>query len=139
MEPIRLELPTDLGVGPVNAYLFTQPEVVLVDAGIKTDACWEALVDGLAAHGLAPADVARIVITHTHVDHYGLAGRLVAESDATVWVSELGAPWLSAADEKWQERLVYYRDDFLRHLGLPAEMVAKLLGDICLLYTSRCV
>ena len=47
MEPIRLELPTDLGVGPVNAYLFTQPEVVLVDAGIKTDACWEALVDCL--------------------------------------------------------------------------------------------
>ena len=45
------------------------------------------------------ADVARVVITHTHVDHYGLAGRLVAESDATVWVSELGAPWLSAADE----------------------------------------
>jgi glyoxylase-like metal-dependent hydrolase (beta-lactamase superfamily II) len=135
MEPIRLELPTDLGVGPVNAYLFTQPEVVLVDAGIKTDACWEALVDGLAAHGLAPADVARIVITHTHVDHYGLAGRLVAESDATVWVSELGAPWLSAADEKWQERLVYYRDDFLRHLGLPAEMVAKLLGDMVRLTT----
>ena len=135
MEPIRLELPTDLGVGPVNAYLFTQPEVVLVDAGIKTDACWEALVDGLAARGLAPADVARVVITHTHVDHYGLAGRLVAESDATVWVSELGAPWLSAADDKWQERLVYYRDDFLRRLGLPAEMVAKLLSDMIRLTT----
>ena len=135
MEPYRLELPTDLGVGPVNAYLFTQPEVVLVDAGIKTDACWEALVDGLAAYGLAPSDVARVVITHTHVDHYGLAGRLVAESDATVWVSEFGAPWLLAADDKWQERLVYYRDDFLLHLGLPANMVAKLLGDMTRLTT----
>ena len=127
MEPIRLELPTDLGVGPVNAYLFTQPEVVLVDAGIKTDACWAALIDGLAAHGLAPADVARVVISHAHVDHYGLAGRLVAESDATVWVSELGAPWLLAAADKWQERLVYYRDDFLRHLGLPAAVTETTL------------
>ena len=135
MEPHRLELPTDLGVGPVNAYLFTQPEVVLVDAGIKTDACWEALVDGLAAHGLAPADVARVVITHTHVDHYGLAGRLVAESDATVWVSELGAPWLSAAEALWHERLVYYRDDFLRHLGLPADVVAVTLHGLELLAT----
>ena len=133
MEPIRLDLPADLGIGSVNAYLFTQPEVVLVDAGIKTDACWEALVDGLAVHGLAPADVARVVISHTHVDHYGLAGRLVAESDATVWVSELGAPWLSAADALWHERLVYYRDDFLRHLGLPDDVTATTLHGLELL------
>ena len=32
MEPIRLELPTGLDVGPVNVYLFRQPEPVLVDA-----------------------------------------------------------------------------------------------------------
>lgn len=133
MQPIRLELPADLGIGSVNAYLFTQPEVVLVDAGIKTDACWEALVDGLALHGIAPTDVARVVISHTHVDHYGLAGRLVAESDATVWVSELGAPWLSAADALWRERLVYYRDDFLRHLGLPDEVTATTLRGLELL------
>lgn len=130
MQPLRLELPADLGIGQVNAYLFTQPEIVLVDAGIKTDACWEALVDGLALHGVAPADIARIVISHTHVDHYGLAGRLVAESDATVWVSELGAPWLTAADALWQERLVYYRDDFLRYLGLPADVVATTLHGL---------
>lgn len=127
MEPHRLELPTDLGVGPVNAYLFTHPEVVLVDAGIKTLACWEALVDGLAQHGIAPADIARVVISHAHVDHYGLAGRLVAESDATVWISELGAPWLVASGDRWRERLDYYRDDFLRHLGLPDDVVALTL------------
>ena len=130
MPPIRLELPTNLGVGPVNAYLFTQPEVVLVDAGIKTDECWEALVDGLAAHGLCPADVARVVITHAHVDHYGLAGRLAAESDATVWIADLGAPWLTATAAMWAERLVYYRDDFLRHLGLAQETVAVTLAGM---------
>ncbi len=130
MEPIRLELPTGLAVGSVNTYLFTHPEVVLVDAGIKSDECWNALVDGLAAHGLAPADVARVVITHAHVDHYGLAARLAAESDATVWVSDLASPWLLATAEKWRERLVYYRDDFLRHLGLPPEMVAAMLEDM---------
>ncbi len=40
MKPIRIELPTGLGVGPVNAYLFTEPEVVLVDAGVNSDECW---------------------------------------------------------------------------------------------------
>jgi len=130
MSPIRLELPTNLGVGPVNSYLFIQPEVVLVDAGIKSDECWEALGDGLAARGLAPADVARVVITHPHVDHYGLAGRLAAESDATVWIVDLGAPWLTATRAMWAERLVYYRDDFLRHLGLPPEVVEMTLSGM---------
>lgn len=127
MEPIRIELPTGLGVGSVNAYLFEHPEIVLVDAGIKSAECWEALVDGLALRGLAARDLSRVVITHTHVDHYGLAGRIVAESDATVWVSDLGAPWLLATAKKWQERLVYYRDDFLPHLGLPREAVETTL------------
>lgn len=130
MEPIRIELPTGLGVGSVNAYLFTHPEVVLVDAGIKSADCWEALVDGLATHGLAPADVARVVITHAHVDHYGLAARLAAESDATIWASDLAAPWLRATNEMWHERLVYYRNDFLRHLGLPAEVVTMTLAGM---------
>jgi len=133
MQPIRLELPTNLGVGPVNAYLFTQPEIVLVDAGIKSAACWEALVDGLVGHGIAPADIARVVITHPHVDHYGLAGRLATESDATIWIADLGAPWLTATAEKWQERLAYYRDDFLRHLGLPPDVVALTLAGMAAL------
>lgn len=127
MEPIRIELPTGLAVGSVNAYLFEHPEAVLVDAGIKSAACWEALVDGLALRGLAVSDLSRVVITHAHVDHYGLAGRIVAESDATVWVSDLGAPWLLSTAAKWQERLVYYRDDFLLHLGLPQEAIETTL------------
>jgi glyoxylase-like metal-dependent hydrolase (beta-lactamase superfamily II) len=129
MEPIRIELPTGLGVGSVNAYLFEHPEAVLVDAGIKSDECWDALVDGLAWRGLAVRDLSRVVITHAHVDHYGLAGRIVAESDATVWISDLGAPWLLPAAEKWQARLDFYRDDFLLHLGLPqAAIDAALLN-----------
>jgi glyoxylase-like metal-dependent hydrolase (beta-lactamase superfamily II) len=130
MEPIRIELPTGLGVGPVNAYLFTQPEVILVDAGIKSEECWTALSDALAGHGLNPADIARIVITHPHVDHYGLAARIVAESDATVWIAEPGAPWLLDSGNLWQERLDYYRHDFLSHIGLPAEMIDASLAGI---------
>ncbi|MEZ4518693.1 MAG: MBL fold metallo-hydrolase [Chloroflexota bacterium] len=88
--PIRIELPTGLAVGTVNAYLFIQPEPVLIDAGIKSEECWEALVTQLAEYGLAPRDLSRIVITHAHVDHFGLAARLVEESDATVWSCDLG-------------------------------------------------
>lgn len=127
MDPIRLELPTGLGVGPVNAYLFTQPEVVLVDTGIKSSACWDALVAGLAEHGLTPADIARVIITHAHVDHYGLAARLTRESAAAVWTSDICVPWLRITPDVWAEHLALYRDSFLMHLGLPSEAVEMIL------------
>lgn len=127
MDPLRIEFPIGWSMGSVNAYLFTQPEIVLVDAAVKTDACWEMLVDGLAAHGVAARDIARVVITHPHVDHFGLAGRLAAESDATVWICELGAPWLTDMDGMWAQRMDYYRRDFLPPLGLPPETNEMIL------------
>ena len=127
MEPLRIEFPIGWSMGSVNAYLFTQPEIVLVDAGVKTDACWEMLVDGLAAHGVAVPDISRVVITHPHVDHFGLAGRLAAESDAMVWICELGAPWLTSMEPMWAERMAYYRRDFLPPLGLPPETNEMIL------------
>jgi glyoxylase-like metal-dependent hydrolase (beta-lactamase superfamily II) len=129
MEPQRIQLPTGWAMGPVNAYLFTQPEVILVDAGVKSDECWEALIDGLAAHGVAVPDISRVVVTHPHVDHFGLAGRITEESDATVWIFDQAAPWLTSLSGLWLERLAYYRDDFLPKVGLPAdEAETTLLG-----------
>lgn len=130
MEPIRIELPIGWSMGSVNAYLFTEPEIVLVDAGVKSDACWDMLADGLAAHGVAPRDISRIVVTHPHVDHFGLAARLVAESDATVWVCELGAPWLVDTARMWTERLDYYRRDLLPPLGLTPQTNDMILWSV---------
>ena len=130
MEPRRLELPIGWAMGTVNAYLFTRPEVVLVDAGLKSDECWAALVDGLAAHGVAVGDVERVVITHAHVDHFGLAGRLAAESDATIWISDLGAPWLTDMTALWAARMAYYRDHLLPPLGLPPEADEMILAGM---------
>ena len=127
--PIRIELPTGLPVGTVNAYLFTDPEAVLVDAGVKTAECWDVLTAGLAAHGLTPKDLSQIVITHAHVDHFGLAAQLVEESGATVRIAEPGVAWVTESGDMWQKRMDYYRDDFLAHVGLsPDNAEATITG-----------
>jgi glyoxylase-like metal-dependent hydrolase (beta-lactamase superfamily II) len=117
-------------MGSVNAYLFPHPEIILVDTGVKTDACWAALIDGLAAHGVAVRDISRVVVTHPHVDHFGLAGRIVAESDATVWVFDQGAPWLISLETLWVERVAYYRRDFLPRIGLSPESEQLVLMGV---------
>lgn len=98
-QPIRIVLPTGMQMGSVNVYLFTEPEPILVDAGLKSPECWKALQEGLGAYGLTVKDLSRIIVTHAHIDHYGQAGTIVANSDANVWISDMGVPWLLAVVE----------------------------------------
>jgi glyoxylase-like metal-dependent hydrolase (beta-lactamase superfamily II) len=73
----------------VNAVVLARAEggVTLVDCGTAGHpSCWDALVAGLAEAGYQITDVADLVITHAHSDHFGLAARIVAESGCTMWM-----------------------------------------------------
>ena len=126
--PIRIELPTEFPVGPVNVYLFTDPEPVLIDTGAKFEPAWEALEAGLMDHGVRVGDLSKVIITHPHVDHFGQAARIAANSDAEIWVSTLGEEWLLKTAVSWQKRIDYYRDYFLPKLDMPADMQEMMLG-----------
>ncbi len=128
--PIRLELPTGTGFGPVNAYLFPGPEPVLVDTGLKSEPCWSALLDGLARHNLTPADLHRVVITHPHVDHCGLANRLTAHSPADIWIADLGRPWLVNLPDRLLQRVEYYRRNLLPRWHFPPDLSRPILNQL---------
>lgn len=123
--PIRIQLPNQLQGGPVNVYLFPQPEPVLVDTGVKTD--WDLLQAGLAAHGYRVADLSRVIITHAHVDHFEAASRIAAASDAQIWVSDAAYDWVANPQKMWPRRIAFYRDRFLPQTAMPADMVDIIL------------
>lgn len=61
----------------VHSYvLVAGREALLVDAAWDTAGARAELVAALATRGLEPAAVRTVVITHLHVDHFGLAGHL---------------------------------------------------------------
>lgn len=98
-QPIRIELPTKFEMGTVNSYLFTGPIPTLIDTGEKSEASWDALKSGLSKAGLSIKDIQRIIITHAHVDHIGMAARIADASGARVLVSELVYPWAAHLDK----------------------------------------
>jgi glyoxylase-like metal-dependent hydrolase (beta-lactamase superfamily II) len=91
---IPIVLPTPYPVGPVNAYLLPGPPVTLVDCGPKTVEARTALEEGLAQAGASLAQIERLIITHGHVDHFGLAATVLAASGARVFVHEADRPKL---------------------------------------------
>jgi len=91
---VPISLPTPYPVGPVNAYLLPGPPVTLVDCGPKTPEAKAALEAGLARAGTSLAQIERLIITHGHVDHFGLASAVTAASGASVYVHEADRPKL---------------------------------------------
>ncbi|MFE5214971.1 MULTISPECIES: MBL fold metallo-hydrolase [unclassified Streptomyces] len=63
-----------MGRHNINAYLLLGRRSVIVDAG--TPGSGRKILDQITAHGVDPADVALIVITHGHIDHFGSAAEL---------------------------------------------------------------
>jgi glyoxylase-like metal-dependent hydrolase (beta-lactamase superfamily II) len=92
MHIIILSLPTPYPVGPVNAYLLPGSPLTLVDCGPKTPEALEALEGGLARAGLSLGQIERLVITHGHLDHFGLAATISTAGGARVFAHAAEVP-----------------------------------------------
>jgi glyoxylase-like metal-dependent hydrolase (beta-lactamase superfamily II) len=82
MISFKLPLAPLINPASINIYLLTGEPLTLVDTGLKTEICWQALQSQLAEHGFSLGDIQQVVLTHAHPDHYGLAARIVDQTNA---------------------------------------------------------
>lgn len=116
----RISVPTPFYVGPVNVYLIEEDPLTLIDAGPRDDGSLAALRSGLASLGHRLSDIKRIIISHAHADHYGLARVIVEESGATAYIHEWDAPAVSANHDYRAYR------QLLTAAGVPREMIDRM-------------
>src|SRR5256886_14049573 len=89
MKIVPISLPTPFYIGAVNVYLVKEDPITIIDTGPKTREAVDALRAGLRQNGLTTGDIRRIVLTHAHEDHCGLARSLRDEAkDAEVFVHD---------------------------------------------------
>jgi glyoxylase-like metal-dependent hydrolase (beta-lactamase superfamily II) len=121
------------GIESVNVYVLADSDrVTLVDCGVwradGDDDGLSALERGLEDAGYALRDVSRIVVTHAHIDHYGLAGRLLELTGAELWMHAM----TDLDTEKYRHpdtAMARRRDTYADH-GLPEPEVSELAQSL---------
>lgn len=102
--------------------------VTMVDAALDTPEARQAIEDGLSELGLHWSDVERLIITHHHPDHYGLAGVVEERSGAAVQMLDVEIGRGERYWHMWEEWLPGH----LKHLrdhGLPPESLNDVGSD----------
>jgi len=92
---IRMQLPIWMpGLGHVNMYgLIDDDGLAVVDPGLPGPASWRALKRRLRSAGFRLRDVHTVVVTHSHPDHFGGAGRIRREAGADVLTHRSFTTW----------------------------------------------
>ena len=134
MQIIPLAIPTPFYVGDVNVYLVKEDPLTLIDVGPKTDEAARILRETLGRNGVQFSDIRRIVLTHAHEDHCGLAKIVRDEAkDAEILVHKWETGHLFGRLSREQHR------DLLLRSGVPLsvfDQMRALYQEISLLTDS---
>lgn len=124
-----MRLPLPMALDHVNVYAFDDPDGwTLVDTGFQSKrGC--AIWDKLLAGPLAGKPVRRVIATHHHPDHIGLAGWFQSEHGADLWATRTA--WLFARmlrlDE--QDRPAPESLDFWRGAGMDPDILNQRMNE----------
>ncbi len=120
-----LQVPTPFPVGPVNLYLTEGDPLTLIDVGPRYGPAREVLEKALAALGFRLADLKRLVLTHAHSDHYGLAGTLAEISSPEILTHRFNFS-LMADYEAERERWSAFYSALMKEAGMPVEEIQQV-------------
>jgi glyoxylase-like metal-dependent hydrolase (beta-lactamase superfamily II) len=92
---LRMQLPIWMpGLGHVNMYALEDDRgLAVVDPGLPGPQSWKALKRRLNSAGYQLDDIHTVVVTHSHPDHFGGAGRIAREARAKLITHHAFSTW----------------------------------------------
>jgi len=96
----------------------SKSDITLVDAGLMGKGNYK--LSAIEAEGIDPADIKRVIMTHTHLDHIGCLPEILDQiPEAKVWVHELEGEPLEQGDERVVYGMEMFRSMCQSQYGIP--------------------
>ncbi|WP_042164927.1 MBL fold metallo-hydrolase [Paenibacillus gorillae] len=129
---IQVKVPLPFSLKWVNSYVIPEPDrsgYTVIDPGLRTDDAVAAWNEAMKRYGIAAEEIKRIIVTHQHPDHYGLAGYFQKLSGAPVYMSRRSHAYtvrLWAVDSRFGGELGQL---FSKH-GMPDELTSAIAANL---------
>lgn len=124
---IPIPMPGFPDLKTANVYVVGAGPITLIDTGPKYPTSLNFLTQTLQTYGFNLSDVERIIITHGHVDHFGLAAGIRREAGKPI-------PCYVHAEDAWRlstanlEEDVFSDEalDYMARMDLPEHEIARM-------------
>ncbi|AFZ68928.1 MBL fold metallo-hydrolase [Deinococcus peraridilitoris] len=123
-----LQVPIPYPMRFVTVLIDTARPVTLIDAALDTPEAQAAIESALGELGLHWERIERVIITHHHPDHYGLAGLIEERSGATVHMLDLDIARGERYWRMWEQWLAGHRRHFEDH-GMRGELLTEMESE----------
>ncbi|MDR3569137.1 MAG: MBL fold metallo-hydrolase [Syntrophobacteraceae bacterium] len=120
-----IEVPVPFSPGTTNCYFIPGSTPTLIDPGVYSPEAFKRLQSGLRELGADIADIERIILTHGHADHAGLAGAVAALGRAAVFVHRREEERMLVWSEKVRKQKAEGFHDFFGQAGVSQNIAAK--------------
>lgn len=120
-----LQVPIPYPMRYVTVLIDVARPVTLIDSALDTPEAREAIEEALLQLGLHWERVERVIITHHHPDHYGLAGLIEERSGAVVQMLDVDIARGERYWHLWEQWLPGHRKHMQDH-GLPEAFLEEL-------------
>ena len=124
---VQLICPIPFFEGTVNVYLLLGDPLTLIDAPTNLPDSIAGFEANLQELGLATTDIRRVLCTHAHTDHMGMARYIQDRSGCEFWVHEDEADGCARYPKPFQERHAYSQRQ-LYEWGIPEEPLRAMIG-----------
>lgn len=124
IHPVAIPFPNDSHLISANVYALGINSVTLIDTGPKLPGIFTFLEKQLSLAGIKMTAIKRIIVTHGHIDHFGLASDIQKAAGRPVQC-------LIHADDRWKSSRANHREgmwspeteDFMAMAGVPETAV----------------
>ena len=130
MRIIKIKIPLNFEVKEVNCYLIKEEPVTLIDPGPYSEFFISFLKEKLKENNIELSDVKRVLLTHGHTDHAGIAGFLQHKYNSEIYIHRFDKEKIILdINEKIEKRKIFLSNLLIKD-GFPEEIVNFLINFV---------